>query len=210
MWAIALALTLAACGSRDGGAPRAACLDTNEAEVLARHLVALGMVRDLLVEQATETRAVGFAVPPAVGILGVVGIDAPCGELARACAGGPCWSARCAVEGWEVHLEDPVSLPGGASLAHALLTRDAETRRLVWTAEVVDSGPWAVAQRGVLSKEALAVAEGYPRLREGHEVVMRVSFPASGGAVGVLEADGEPLSDIMGRTIAPTGRCMQR
>ena len=195
-------------GDEEDGRP--ACIEAAEAEVFAAHLDALGTTRDLLAAQASDDRAVGVAVPPAAGILGVVGIDGPCREEARACANSTCWSAACLPEGWQVRLESPVPLHAGAQLEHVLLAREHESGRLVWTAEVGGLSPWAVAQRGVLAKGSLAVAEGYPRLREGHELVLRVSFPASGRAVGVVEADGEVLADVDGRRVISVGRCMQR
>ena len=205
----ALALFISACAGRDEDAGRASCITPEEAQVLAAHLDALATTRDLIVAQASEDRAIGMAVTPGIGILGVVGIDAPCGEDARACASGTCWRAECPVEGWEVRLESPVMLSGGARLEHVRLVREHASGRLVWTAEVGGAHPWAVAQRGVLTKGALAVAEGYLRLREGYELVLRVSFPADGRTVGVVEADGEALADIDGREILPAGRCVR-
>jgi hypothetical protein len=197
-----------ACRPSSGAAVR--CLEDEESVVLTDHLAALVTVRDLLVRQATADRAVGLAVLPSVGILGVVAIDAPCEAREAVCSGPACWVARCTPEGWETTLSGPVSLPESATLETAQFLWDSASGRIGWTARGDGLGVWTVAQRGVLAKGALAVAEGFPLLREGHEVVLRVSLPGGSPGVGSIAADGLTIAEIAGGAIRPAGRCLQR
>jgi hypothetical protein len=197
-----------ACGPSSGAVVR--CLGEDERAVLEDHVVALVAVRDLLVQQATTDRAVGLGVLPSVGILGVVAIDAPCEPREAVCAGPACWLGRCTSEGWETTLSGPASLLEGATLESVQLLRESASGRVGWTARSDGPGLWTVAQRGVLAKGALAVAEGFPLLRDGHEVVLRVSLPSGSPVVGSIAADGETIAEIAGGAIHPSGRCLQR
>jgi hypothetical protein len=222
---------LLACSDAQAPVDPVRCLDDEERATLGAHLVALDAARALLGEQAGAARAVGAVVLPLAGMVGVapVGLEPACGDgsvsRGAACGGGACWRAACTAEGWEARAE-PFSRqvdPGedGAfesAVASAVVRWDAEEggipgwpspSRVSFTVESEErrgEARWDMAQRGVLQRGHLAVAEGYAALRPGHVITLRATFPPEGGAVGELRVDEAPLEEVVGHALTRSPR----
>jgi hypothetical protein len=61
-----------------------------------------------------------------------------------------------------------------------------------------DGTDWSVRQHLTLAEGRVALAESYPGLRPGWDVLLRAA-----GGIGSVEAEGHPLAAVQGHAVRP-------